>query len=79
MKASEFDKAFDKGESLVENLDVEKLSRPALTQRRVNVDLPQWMLNQLDQEANRIGVTRQSIIKVWPAERLQSDRSTSRV
>jgi hypothetical protein len=68
----EFDKAFDDGESVVEYLDTSKLTRPALAQRRVNVDLPQWMIKDLDQEADRIGVTRQSIIKVWLAERLQS-------
>ncbi len=72
MNAKDFDKAFDDGETVVEYLDTSKLTRPALAQRRVNVDLPQWMIKDLDQEADRIGVTRQSIIKVWLAERLQS-------
>ena len=52
-------------------LSIEELTRPGLKQRRVNVDLPQWMIHDLDEEASRIGVTRQSIIKVWLAERLK--------
>ncbi len=67
----DFDRAFDDGESIIDMLDVEKLTRPALKHRRVNVDLPQWMIQDLDAEAGRIGVTRQSIIKVWLAERLK--------
>ncbi len=71
MNVNEFDEAFDNGESIIEQLDIRKLTRPALSQRRVNVDLPQWMIQSLDEEASRIGVTRQSIIKVWLAERLK--------
>ncbi len=70
MNVHEFDTAFDNGESIIEELDTSKLTRPALAQRRVNVDLPQWMIQSLDNEAGRIGVTRQSIIKVWLADRL---------
>ena len=71
MNVNDFDTAFDNGESIIEQLDISKLTRPALAQRRVNVDLPQWMIQSLDDEASRIGVTRQSIIKVWLAERLK--------
>ena len=66
MKASEFDKKFDSDE-----LELEKSKRPMRKQKRVNVDFPEWMLDSLDEEAARIGVTRQSIIKVWLAERLE--------
>lgn len=71
MKANEFDAAFESGESILSKLDVSKASRPNLTQKRVNVDFPSWMVESLDQEASRMGVTRQSIIKVWLAERLE--------
>jgi hypothetical protein len=71
MDVNDFDEAFDNGESIIEQLDIGKVARPALKQRRVNVDLPQWMIQDLDDEAGRIGVTRQSIIKVWLAERLK--------
>ena len=71
MNVNEFDTAFDNGESIIEELDISKRTRPALAHRRVNVDLPQWMIKSLDDEAGRIGVTRQSIIKVWLAERLK--------
>jgi len=70
MSVNDFDDAFDSGESVIDQLDISKMTRPALKQRRVNVDLPQWMIQSLDGEAGRIGVTRQSIIKVWLAERL---------
>jgi hypothetical protein len=71
MKAEEFDRKFDTGEDVTGDLDLDGLRRPALEQRRVNVDFPSWMIESLDREARRLGVTRQSIIKVWIAERLE--------
>jgi hypothetical protein len=70
MKAKEFDKRFDEGEDISKYLDVSKAHRPNQEQRRVNVDFPIWMIRSLDQEAGRLGVPRQSVIKVWIAERL---------
>jgi hypothetical protein len=71
MRAKTFDEKFDKGESVLKHLDMSKAIRPGSQQRRVNVDFPVWMIESLDKEANRLGVTRQSIIKVWISERLQ--------
>jgi hypothetical protein len=71
MKAKDFDKKFDDGEDITEFLDLSQARRPGHEQRRVNVDFPTWMIEALDREANRLGVTRQSIIKVWIAERLE--------
>lgn len=72
MKAKEFDKKFDQDkEDIIEDLDLASLIRLNQTPRRVNVDFPEWMIVSLDKEAARLGVTRQSIIKVWLAERLE--------
>ncbi|MCD6581441.1 MAG: CopG family transcriptional regulator [Desulfuromusa sp.] len=71
MKAEEFDKKFDAGQSIIENLDLTKARRPEQEQKRVNVDFPVWMIQSLDKEARRLGVPRQSIIKLWLAERLE--------
>ena len=71
MKAKNFDKKFDEGKDIVGELDLSKIRRPNQEQRRVNVDFPTWMIESLDREAGRLGVTRQSIIKVWLAERLE--------
>ena len=71
MKAKDLDKKFDAGEDISQYLDVSKARRPQQDQKRVNVDFPVWMIQQLDKEARRLGVPRQSIIKVWVAERLQ--------
>lgn len=72
MKASEFDTRFDEGEeSVLEDLDLTQARRPGLDRKRVNVDFPVWMVNALDREARRLGVTRQSVIKMWLAERLE--------
>jgi len=71
MKAKEFDKKFDEGEDITKYLDVSKARRPEQDQKRVNVDFPLWMIHQLDKEAKRLGVPRQSIIKVFVAERLR--------
>lgn len=77
MKAKELDKLFDNGEDITEHLDLSTKNRPGLKQRRVNVDFPDWMIQTLDKEASRIGVTRQSIIKVWIAERIKEEASGS--
>ena len=69
MKAKNFDKQFD--DDAIDSLDLSTAKRPNQTQKRVNVDFPSWMIESLDKEASRIGVTRQSIIKVWLAERLE--------
>ena len=71
MNSSDFDRRFDEGDSVIDALDFSAARRPRLDQRRVNVDFPLWMVEQLDLEASRLGVTRQSIIKVWLAERLE--------
>jgi biotin operon repressor len=72
MKAKKFDSDFESGKDLTKSLDLSKIKRPNQTQRRVNVDFPTWMIESLDKEASRLGVTRQSIIKVWLAERLET-------
>lgn len=71
MRAEEFDERFDRGEDVTSELDLADARRAGTEQRRVNVDFPVWMIESLDREARRLGVTRQSIIKVWIAERLE--------
>ncbi|MFH0908856.1 MAG: CopG family transcriptional regulator [bacterium] len=70
MKAKEFDRRFDAGEDITQFLDLSRARRINQSPRRVNVDFPSWMVDSLDKEAGRLGVTRQSIIKVWISERL---------
>jgi hypothetical protein len=71
MKAKQFDKTFDNGESIIDFLDLSRANRTSLEIKRVNVDFPEWMVHSLDKEAKRIGVSRQSVIKMWLAERLE--------
>jgi len=71
MKATGFDRRFDDGEDITKYLDMGKARRPGQEHKRVNVDFPLWMVRLLDKEARRLGVPRQSIIKVWIAERLE--------
>jgi len=71
MKAKKFDYDFDNDKDVTGALDLSKARRPLREQKRVNVDFPTWMIESLDKEASRLGVTRQSIIKVWLAERLE--------
>jgi hypothetical protein len=72
MKAKDLDKKFDRGEDVTQYFDLTKARRPMQEQKRVNVDFPLWMIQQLDKEAKRLGVPRQSIIKMWVAERLKN-------
>lgn len=71
MKAKVFDQKFGKGTNIISSLDLSKAKRVLQVQKRVNVDFPAWMIESLDREAGKLGVTRQSIIKVWLAERLE--------
>ena len=71
MKAHDFDKRFANGEDVSKYLDMTKAKRPKQEHKRVNVDFPLWMIHRLDKEARRLGVPRQSIIKVWVADRLE--------
>ena len=71
MKAKELDKKFDNGEDISRHLDLVRAKRTNQEAKRVNVDFPSWMIHSLDKEADRLGVTRQSIIKIWISERLK--------
>lgn len=71
MKSEVFDKKFDDGEDVSKYLDFTNATRPGREQKRVNVDFPVWMIRSLDREAKRLGVPRQSVIKVWIADRLE--------
>lgn len=79
LEAARFDERFDDGESVLEHLDAGAARRVKHEQKRVNVDFPTWMIESLDMEASRIGVTRQSIIKIWLAERLEKASSNQSV
>lgn len=76
MTDEEFDQKFDDNkEDMIEHMDLSTKRRPNQDQRRVNVDFPTWMIESLDRAASQMGVTRQSIIKVWLAERLKAEKS----
>ena len=80
MKAKDFDKKFDDGvEDIIDDLDLSTKRRPNQEQKRINVDFPSWVVDSLDREASRIGVTRQSIIKVWLVERLQAEAANKAI
>ena len=71
MKATEFDRKFDEGEDVSDHVDWSKAKRPNVQVKRVNVDFPAWVVDGLDRQARHLGVTRQALIKLWIAERLQ--------
>ena len=75
MKAMKFEQQFDEDVDLTASLDLSKARRVLQEQKRVNVDFPTWMIDSLDREASKLGVTRQSVIKVWLAERLEATSS----
>ena len=78
MKAKTFDSKFDGGEKIVGHLDLGKARRIGTDARRVNVDFPAWMVDSLDREARRLGVTRQSLIKLWLADKLGQPAAASK-
>ena len=76
MKAKKFEQQFDEGVDITASLDLSKAKRVLQEQKRVNFDFPIWMIDSLDREASKLGVTRQSVIKVWLAERLEATASS---
>jgi hypothetical protein len=77
IKAAEFDRKFDEGADISAWVDPKSIERPGLTPRRVNVDFPEWVIANLDIQSRRIGVSRQSLIKLWISERLQQERNAN--
>lgn len=75
MKARELDRKFDAGEDITAHLDLTHARRPNQEQKRVNVDFPVWMIQSLDKEAKRLGVPRQSLIKLLIGRHIQKARS----
>ena len=75
MKAKKFEQHFDEDVDITVSLDLPKAKRVLQAQKRVNVDFPTWMIDSLDREASKLGVTRQSVIKIWLAERLEATAS----
>ena len=75
MKAKSFDKAFEEGKDITRFLDLSQARRVNQEPKRVNVDFPSWMVDALDKEAKRLGITRQSIIKFWISEHLEGKAS----
>ena len=71
MKAKEFDKKFDTGEDMSEHLDFSKARRINQEPKRVNIDFPTWVVEKLDKQSKRLGITRQALVKVWIAEKLK--------
>lgn len=71
ISAEEFDRMFDDGEDISDYVDWSTARRPGLEPKRVNVDFPTWMVDGLDREAARLGITRQALIKTWIAEKLK--------
>jgi len=72
MKAEELDKRFDEGEDILEYFDLSTLKRPGLEQKSVDLNFPQWMITRLDEEAKRLGMSRQALIQTWIGERLET-------
>ncbi|TVR56291.1 MAG: CopG family transcriptional regulator [Puniceicoccaceae bacterium] len=73
MKAKDFEKRFDAGEDITPYIDKASIRRPGLEARRVNIDFPEWVIEELDAQSKVIGVSRQSLIKLWISERIQRE------
>jgi len=74
MKAKDFDKKFESGEDITAHLDLSRARRPEQDSKRVNIDFPVWVVQKVDKEAKRLGVSRQALLKVWVAERLEAEQ-----
>lgn len=71
ISSEEFDRKFDMNEDVTKHLDI---SKAKITRHfhRINIDFPETFIRKIDEEANKIGVARTALIKIWIAERLQT-------
>jgi len=76
--AQEFERRFDEGEDITSYIDESTIHRPGLEARRVNVDFPEWIIQKLDLQSKLIGVSRQSLIKLWVSERIQQEHQNQK-
>lgn len=76
ISVSEFEQKFDDGEDVSDYIDWSKARRPNQELTHVDFDMPVWALRDLDQEAERLGMTRQALIARWIAERLEATRQS---
>ena len=77
VKAKDFDAAFDRGDDVTKFLNKSKTRRVNAELKRVNIDFPVWVISSLDKEARRLGITRQSLVKMWIAEKFKKDNQAS--
>ncbi len=75
MKAKDFDRLFDEGKNITSYLDTDRKVRMGEEVQRVNADFPRWMVDSLDREAKRLGISRQAVIKFWIAEKMEDYRA----
>ena len=73
ISTEEFDKLFDEEKDITSYLDLKTTKRGGLETKRISVDFPRWMIQRLDLEAAKLGVTRQSVIKFWISEKLKAN------
>ena len=75
MTAEEFDEYFDNGGDTTPYIVPGSLRQPGLeeTQRRVNLNLPGWLVDALDREARHLAIPRQSVVITWLAERAKQE------
>lgn len=71
ISAEELERRFDEGEDMMPYVIPGSGRRINEVPQRVNIDFPRWVVNRLDREAQRLGITRQALVKVWIAERLE--------
>ncbi len=72
IKALDFDKKFDKNEEILSHLDLSDSKRPGLAAKSIRIDFPMWMIERLDREAKKLGISRQAVVKLWLSDRLQN-------
>lgn len=72
------DEAFDNGEDVLQYFDISKarLQDPVVPTKKININIPQWLIDELDKQASSLAISRNAIINVWLAERVKQDSLT---
>lgn len=60
--AEELEKMFEEGADMTEYMDLDNIQHVHPHPKQINITIPMWLVDSLDEEAERRGVARKAII-----------------
>ena len=76
--STEFDRRFDSGEDIHDLIDISRATVIHHGEKvRIILDIAEWLVKDIDDISQQIGVDREALIKVWLHERIKQEKRLS--